>query len=324
MSLFQISKRALCCHCLAGILWFSTLAGLAQSPVFTNTAIVNGFFQTRLLITSNADFTIETSTNLKDWTPVGSQTATNNLITLVDTRGLGGFKLQFYRIALGTVASYSIGFLEFADAGGFGGGYTPDTAFPVTLNSYSAYLQVKGDTNLPAATNVFFTGPPASGLTNSPANPDNSNTNGDNGNYQSAYVTNPFIAPGGTWTVNYNASNYTFSVSTPPSTGHVVVPYPTVTVSGDTLQSVSWDYRDATTGAILGGAPAYVSNIQLQVHGSGDEGDLYDSDQLTPDVTNNVLTSTVNWPDVSGISMAYQDSDGNNYVISYDGPLDGP
>jgi hypothetical protein len=323
MNLLQTLRRAPRSHSLAGILWLSTIAGFGQAPVFTNTTVANGFFQTQVLIASNANFTIETSTNLTDWQPVGSMVATNDLITLVDPRGTAGFDRQFYRIALGSIASFNFSFLEFADAGSFGGNLTPNTSFPVMLNSYSASLDAEGDTNYPAATNVFFTGPDGSGLTNSPGNPDNSNTNGSPAFYQSSFVTNPAVAPGGTWTVNYKGSNQVFTVTAPPETGHVVVPLPTAAVSGGVLQSVSWVYEDAGSGTPLGGVPAFMSSIQLQVHGTNAANELYDSDQLPPGTTSNILTNTVTWSGVSGISMAYQDTNGINYIISFVGPASG-
>jgi hypothetical protein len=120
--------------------------------------------------------------------------------------------------------------------------------------------------------------------------------------------------------VNYKGSNETFSVADPQAASRVVVPYPTVTVSGGILQSVSWVYLDSTDGSTLGGPPAYMTSIQLQIHGSSAPNELYDSAQLTPGTTSNAPTNTVTWTDVSGISMAYQDLLGNNYVISYVGP----
>ena len=323
MTLFPTSWRALRFFYPAGILWLFTLAGFGQAPVFTNAAIVSGFFQTRILITSNAVFTIETSTNLTDWTAVDSMTATNNLITLVDDRGPAAGR-QFYRLLLGALVSFNFGFIEFANAGSFGGSFTPATTFPVTISSYSATFGVNNDTNFPAATNVFFTGPGGSGLTNSPANPANSNTNGSKANYQSQFVTSPVIGPGGTWTVGYKGSNHIFNVTAAHGSGHLVVPYPTVTVSGGILQSVSWVFRDATTGSTMVRAPMYLAGIQVLVHGTSEAGELYDSDELTSDITNNILTTSVNWSAVSGISMAYQDLDENNYVISFVGPAVGP
>ncbi|HEX3800743.1 MAG TPA: hypothetical protein VH413_18765 [Verrucomicrobiae bacterium] len=312
---------------LTGILWFSTTAVFGQAPIFTNAAIVGGFFQVQILISSNTTFTIQTSTNLATgWTSVGSMKATNNLITLIDNRGMAGMNRQFYRIFLGSTASFDFNFLEFADAGGFGGNFTPSVTFPVALDNYSANFGVKGDTNLPAAPNVFFTGPAGSGLANSPADPANSSTNSDHGNggnYQSAIISSPAIAPGGTWTVNYKGSNVMFSVPDPQAASHLVIPFPTATVSSGMLQSVSWVYRDATTGATLAGPPVFMTSIQLQVHGNSSANELFDSDNLPPGTTNSAVTSSVTWSDVSGVSMAYNDSLGNNYIINFVGPIFG-
>jgi hypothetical protein len=321
-----LSRKLRLCGCF-GVLWFSTLAGFGQTLVFTNAALVGGNFQFQILVASNTTFTIQTSTNLTDWEAVGTMTSVSNSITIMDPRGIAGFNRQYYRLSLNNSASYNIGFLEFADAGRFGGSLTPATSFPVTLNSYSATFEVSGDTGYPVATNVFFTGPGGSGLTNAPADPNNSNIGGDGGshaNYQSPIIFNPAIAPGGAWTVNYKGTNQTFSVPDPQAASRVVVPYPTATVSGGSLQSISWVYRDAATGAALGGPPAYMTHIQLQIHGSSQGGELYDSVNLTPATTSKVVTSSVTWTNVSGISMAYQDSLGNNYVISFAGPALGP
>jgi len=301
---------------MAVIFCLSAVASFAQTPVFTNAAIVDGNFQVQVLIASNTDYTIETSTNLVDWSPVGSDTAMTNVVTLVDPRGITGFDRLFYRIHTGLTASFEFHFLEFVNAGNFGGNTTPNVIFPVTLNSYSASMDVEGGSDFAAVTNVFFTGPSGFGLTNSAAAPNNSSINGNHAFYQSLNITNPPAAPGGTWTVDYNGTNHVFEVADPQAASHVVVPHPTVTVVSGILQSVSWVYRDATTGTTLGAPPAYMSSIQLQVHGSSE---LYDSPDLTPETTNHVLTSSVSWSQVSGISLSYQDTLGNNYVISFGG-----
>jgi hypothetical protein len=303
-----------------GALWYSTISGLGQAPVFTNASVVGGNFSVQILIASNQLYTVQTSTNLTGWSAVGSDTATNNLITMVDPRGTAGFSRQYYRILLGSVASFSLQFLEFANAGSFNGNPTPNTTFPVRLNSYSAGLQVNDDTDYPAATNVFFTGPAGSGLTNGPGDPSNSSINSGRENsafYQSSLIASPPAAPGGTWVVNYKGTNHTFTVTDPQAASRLVVPYPTLTVSGGVLQSVTWVYRDATTGATLSGAPAYVSNIQLQVYGNSSQPTIYTSPNLTPDTTSHTLSSPVNYSNISGIGLAYQDSLGNNYVVDY-------
>ena len=191
---------------ILGSLLYSTTAGFGQAPVFTNASVSGGTFSVQILIASNQLYTIQTSTNLTSWSSVGSDTATNNLITLVDPRGTAGFSRQYYRLMLGAVASFSLQFLEFANAGSFNGNPTPNTTFPVTLNGYSAGLQVNDDTNYPAATNVFFTGPAGSGLTNAPGDLNNSSINTGKENsafYQSSLIASPAAAPGGTWVVNY-------------------------------------------------------------------------------------------------------------------------
>jgi hypothetical protein len=86
---------------------------------------------------------------------------------------------------------------------------------------------------------------------------------------------------------------------------------------------VSWVYRDATTGATLAGPPVFMTSIQLQVHGNSSANELFDSDNLPPSATNSVVTSSVTWSDVSGVSMAYNDSLGNNYIINFAGPIFG-
>ena len=305
---------------MLGFLFYSTLAGLGQAPVFTNASVAGGTFSTQIIIASNQLYTIQVSTNLIHWDSVGSDTATNNLITLIDPRGTTGFSRQYYRVLLGATASFSLEFLEFANAGNFNSNSTPNTTFPVTLTSYSAGLQVNDDINYPAATNIFFTGPAGSGLTNAPGDPNNSSIGGGHENssfYQSPIISSPAAAPGGTWVVNYKGTNQTFTMTDPQAASRLVVVYPTLTVVGGVVQSVSWVYRDAATGTILGGAPAYVSNLQLQIYGNSSQPTLYNSLNLTPGTTSHTLTSTVNYSDISGFGLAYQDTLGNNYVVDY-------
>jgi hypothetical protein len=305
---------------ILGALWYSTFTGFGQSPVFTNASVAGGTFSAQIIITSNQLYTIQVSTNLIHWDSVGSNTATNNLITLVDPRGTAGFNRQYYRILLGAAANFSLDFLEFANAGNFNSNSTPNTTFPMRLTSYSAGLQVNDDTDYPAATNIFFTGPAGSGLTNAPGDPNNSSISGGHENssfYQSALISNPAAAPGGTWVVNYKGTNQTFTVTDPQAASRLVVVYPTLTVVGGVVQSMSWVYRDAATGTILGGAPAYVSNLQFQIYGNSSQPTIYNSPNLTPDITSHTLTSTVHYSDISGFGLAYQDTLGNNYVVDY-------
>lgn len=306
---------------LGGDVYGRFLPASTQPPIFTEAAVAGGLFHGNLKVVPGQRYTIEVSTNLTAWAPVDSISSTGtNVLTLNDPRAVTNFSGMFYRAAIGNSLppAFSFNFHEFANAGGFGGGYTPAPSYPVSLANYAAVFEVQNDFNLPAAGNVFFTGPGGSGLTNAAADPNNSYVNSSDASYQSPFVSPPAAAPGGTWTVNYHGTNITFNVSDPQAASRLVIPLPTVTVSGGIVQSVSWSYKDAATGADLGGAPAYVTGIQVQIEGA--TGRIYDSPFLAPDVTSHTLASTVNWTDVSNIFMAYDDTFGNHYVVSFSKP----
>jgi len=82
---------------------------------------------------------------------------------------------------------------------------------------------------------------------------------------------------------------------------------------------VNWVFKDAATGATVGGAPAYVTDIQVQIEGVVG-GRIYESPELAPGVTHHTLTSSVNWSNVSTMHLAYDDSLGNHYVVSFSKP----
>lgn len=286
-------------------------------PVFTNAAVVNGRFQGQLLVVPGVTYTLEISTNLTSWEAVDAVSSDGtNLLHLEDDQPATAMPRLFVRAAVGWTGTPSFGFwfFEFANGGGFGSGFTPSPSYPVTLQNYSAALAVVNDINFPAAGNVYFTGPAGSGLTNTPAW---LSMGGDDWQiYQSSRVFNPAAAPGGNWVVNYKGSNVNLTVPDPQAASRLVVPLPTANVSGDVLQSVSWVYKNATTGATLSGAPSYVTNIQVQIEGVVG-GRIYNSPELAPGVTNHTLTATVNWSNVSTVHMAYADTLGNRYVVSF-------
>ncbi|HEY5915314.1 MAG TPA: hypothetical protein VJA21_32430, partial [Verrucomicrobiae bacterium] len=292
------------------------------SPVFTNGTVSDGKFQGQLWVVPGQTYTIETSTNLTDWTPVGVLSSDGaSFLDLVDDRGVVKSGSLFYRAVLGNRlgVSYAFNIHEFAYAGGFGAGFTPSPSYPVSLSSYAAWFDVENDFGLPAATSVFFTGPTGSGLVATGADPNNSSIRGTDGWYQSPFVSSPAVAPGGTWVVNYRGTNVTFSLPDPQAAARLVVPLPTVTVSGDVVQSVSWVYRNSTSGAALAGAPAYLTDIQVQLEGIVG-GRIYDSPVLGSGATMHSLTSPVNWSNIRSLNMAYDDSLGNHYVVWFSKP----
>lgn len=289
-------------------------------PVFTNSSVAGGNFQGQLIVAPGMTYTIETSTNLQSWTPVGTVSSDGtNVLDLLDPRPVES--RMFYRASIGNVMTANLEFRihEFASAGSFGSGYTPSVPFPVSLASYSANLNVEFDTDCPPATNVFFTGPVGSSLNNQSADSNNSFTDPSSAQYQSPFVSSPAAAPGGTWTVNYKGTNHTFDIADPQAASRLVIPLPTAAVTAGVLQSVNWVYRDASTGATLVGAPGYVTDIQVQVEGLVG-GRIYESALLAPGITSDTLTTNVSWSNVSTIHMAYDDSLGNHYVVSFSKP----
>jgi hypothetical protein len=307
---------------LGGDVYGKFISSSTQPPMFTQATVSGGVFQGQLKVVPGLSYTIEISTNLPTWTPVDVVSSdTTNVISLIDSRGTANFNQMFYRVVVGNVlpASYALSIHEFANAGGFGTGYTPAPSYPVSLNSYTMLFEVQNDFNLPTATNVFFTGPSGSGLTGAAGDPNNSSLNSSDAFYQSPGVTAPAAAPGGAWTVNYHATNLTFNVPDPQAAARLAIPLPTVIVSGDVIQSVNWAYHDATTGATLGGAPAYVTDLQVQIEGIVG-GRIYNSPNLNSGVTSHTMTSSVNWSNVQTINMAYDDTLGNSYIIFFSKP----
>jgi hypothetical protein len=293
-----------------------------QPPLFMPASIGGGLFQTQLKVVPGQTYTIESSTNLRFWIARGTISSDGtNVLSMIDKKSVTHSSQLFYRAVIGNLVGASFAFTihEFANAGGFGGGFTPGPTFPVALNSYAANFFVNDDLNLPAATNVFFTGPAGAGLTSAAADPNNSSLNASDAQYQSPFVSSPAAAPGGVWRVNYHGTNITFTVPDPQAAARLVVPLPTVTVSNGLVQSVSWAYHDATTGATLGSAPAYVTDLQVQIEGMVG-GRLYNSPTLGSGITNHVLTSSVTWTNVWAMFMAYDDTLGNSYIVSFSKP----
>jgi hypothetical protein len=289
------------------------------APVFENAGMADGLPQLQLRVVPGQSYTIEISTNLATWTAVGVvRSDGTNLLDLVDEEGMGSDNQRYYRALVGDTVGpkYGFQFIEFANGGSFGGGYTPTVAYPVALVSYSALFDVENELDYPQPEEVRFTGPAGSGLFSTPANADNSWIESDYAVYQSPNVGSPPAAPGGTWVVNYRGTNVTFNMADPQAAGRLVILVPTVTVSAGVLQSVSWVYRNASTGAPLSGAPAYVTEVQVEIDGIVG-GRLYNSPELTPGTTSHVVGIPVNWSNVTMIHMTYDDTLDNHYVITF-------
>lgn len=303
------SRSLLAAWTILTFLAFSVVGGRAQHPVFTGASMrADGAFQVQLQVVPGNYYTVETSTNLLDWFPqAGFNSVTNNLITLVNPPPTDKPERLYYRARLGTALLFHFSFVHFAFGGSWGFG---QPAYPVSPHGYAASFAVDNDTGFPTATNVFFTGPPGSGLTNAPAlTLINSMLPTITATYQSSRPSSPSIATGGTWMVEYKGTNQTFKVANPQATSRLVIPFPTVSFLPNGDVRLDWAYHDAITGADLGGPPAFMTQIQAAF-------DLNVSPNLSPSITTWSFSS-IGYPREVTILMTYKDSFGNSYAVDF-------
>jgi hypothetical protein len=178
---------------------------------------------------------------------------------------------------------------------------------------YSVRLDVDNAANWPDPSQVLFTGPPGSGMTNVTAF-DALIEPGDNSAwYMSPPVATPALPPPGTWTVAFGGTPLTFDPPDAQATTRFIVPQPNLVVSNGMLAEVSWVYRDPSNGQAIATLPVYVNKIIVQVQGGVPFHRLYVSNSLTPNTTNHVFAGTVPWSDVAILSISYYDDLGNCY-----------
>ncbi|MCX8108954.1 MAG: hypothetical protein N3G20_09130, partial [Verrucomicrobiae bacterium] len=215
-------------------------------PRFGRIGVANGRVSVSLHIVPGVDYTLEISTNLIHWEPVGTVNSdATSVVELVDDEP--PFGRLFARARTGAWEKFEFFVIEFAHAGSFGGGTTATVSFPVVLSGYSAVFGAYGRGRFPAASEVYFTGPPGSGLTNTPAKQSYQGPQWIM--YASPLVAAPTVAPPGQWVVKYKGSNVQFDLPDPEAVARFVVPVPSVTVEGDRLQIVSWVYKTPRNGA---------------------------------------------------------------------------
>src|SRR5579883_1916710 len=177
-------------------------------------------------------------------------------------------------------------------------------------------FHVFNDTNPPAVNTVFFTGPPGSGLTNSPADPAFGLVqDGTNVYYLSPAVRNPAIAQGGTWTVTYRNSQNLFSVPDPQVLSHMAIPVPTVTLTNGQIAAIRWTYT-TSTGSLWPGLPSFITQARI---------DLFDpsSNPLDSEVVPPASTfvypaaNQFAWQNIGAVRMGYYDALTNQYFFNF-------
>lgn len=282
------------------------------------TVTVDGYANFEVVTPFAGVYSLLISTNLRDWESVDSlEGPTNRFFVNSYPTTMAEMGTVFVRVEVGLVPQYQFN-LDFSTAAGTLVVGTPSVGFPLSVQSYSANLEVKRIASLAPATNVFFTGPPGSGLTN--ALPEGSDLDPDNygADYWVPSLANPSVPPLGRWTVSFGGKNLFFDQ--PDAQTRFVVPHPTVVVSNSLLVSVNWVYRDPTTGQTLAGSPAFVRKVVVQVFGGIPSQEIYDSDDLPRGTTAHVFSSTLLWSMVESLTISYSDDlagNGNSYTVFY-------
>lgn len=184
--------------------------------------------------------------------------------------------------------------------------------WPKQPDRWWADLTVQNGTNFPAAGDVFFTGPPGT-LTNTPTQ------NGGGSGYKRYYdVLGPgTVPPAGTWHVQYATQALTFPMPDPQVGSRYVVMVPNVVVSNDLLTSVSWTYRNPTTGAVLAAVPDYVAGSRSVTVSDINDDTIYDSPPADRSRINHVFASPIVWSDVGWLNIGFHDNLGNEFLFGY-------
>ena len=189
-----------------------------------------------------------------------------------------------------------------------------DLGFPANLNYFLNFSVV--DTELPDPNQVFFSGPNGSQYNNSPAvffSP------GEDVNfYGIPSVSIPPYPPSGTYSVSYKGMDVTTDFDTSMAEDYHLVILPTVMLdSNNNIQSVSWTYRDPSTGDEI--SPTFpVNGFQFRItRQSGPTFSRVLNDQLS-NITNLDLSSeSIPWADVTNLDLQYHDLQNLTYNSFY-------
>jgi hypothetical protein len=271
-----------------------------EQPQFTNASIApDGLFEAQLVTELGQDYTIEVSTNLLDWRPHASfSKVATNPVTVVGSPVVVPPGRHFYRARVGSTVLFRFSFNHSAL------GKWRD--YPISFGC-TACLVVDNDTDFPAATNVLFTGPAGSGLTNAPAVA-TSSVIGTNRATYGRYCAEVTTTPTGLWTVTYKGTNLGFSMGNPDAAARLVIPDARITELPEEHVRLDWTYRDTVTGDILRSPPAFMTQVRATLEGVS-------SPFLSPSTTHWILH--VGLSREPCIEMVYRDALENTYEVHF-------
>jgi hypothetical protein len=298
---------------ITGTVKNSSNAPIANIFVFANATINGTNYNAGVQTDANGNYSLgvvngawQLSPDCSGLSSLGYGCPNNQTVTISGANGVADFIVP-------PPPQYSFFFRHFVYGGDFGNGLMPAATYPITVGGYNAVLLAQNDINYPPPGNVFFTGPPGSGMNNAATSAQN--LGGNSASYISVRVNNPPNAPGGTWSVNYNGNIMTFVAPDPQISTHLVVPRPTATVSNGILTRVTWLYTDVN-GNALPGTPAVVTNIQVQIFDQN-LNNIDASALLPPAPTTYTPLTSLPWSSIGRIRMFYIDNLNNRYLVNF-------
>jgi len=288
----------------------STLPGL----YLTNAVVLPdgcAQFEVRTPDATNA-FALLSSFDLRTWNYATALNSGTNRYVITSPSPISSIDAVFLGAAPLGQAIYS---LDFSFRNFWNGPLTngtPVMSWPQQIQNWQVSLQVGNCTNLTAATNVLFSGPSGTGITNEPTvdGPDS----GYGGTYDSDLFASSPSPPGGTWTVQYGTNLLALGTPDPQLANHYVVMVPSFVVSNGQLSSFSWTYHNRNTGAILGTAPSFVARIEFEIYGA-DDNEIYER-TLGHSFSNFVFSQAIEWTN-SMLNIEYVDTLNNRYEFQY-------
>jgi len=231
--------------------------------------------------------------------------------------GIVGFD-SFTDAGLLTTASpiqFGFSFRQFAQGGSFLNNTNATPQFPVAINGYRAELIVTGTTNFASPTQVFFTGPAGSGLTNTSSGPNGFSQSSTAGFYFSPKIRQPAVAPAGNWSVSYEGTLVNFTEPDPEVASHLLVAVPRVVLSNEFVKTVTWAYFDPSGNAVAG-TPAVLNWIQVQEFDAAGTA-FYSSPALAPGTSSYTFTDPLAWTNLDTLRFLYEDNLNNSYIIAF-------
>lgn len=219
-------------------------------------------------------------------------------------------------------------------AGNFGSNTTPTLKTPAGIDGYRFNFGVwdKYEVNFPTV--VYFVGPLGSQLTGQPNDspPHEFEQSRCYGSpwISTASIPSPGLPPSGEYKVTYGAKTLTFNLADQSSVpSKILLAVPTVTVSGEIVQKISWVYKRGDGSDLTIDPATIMTDILFAIDGTGSpyetypqQNRIFNSYNLPPSTTESTIPNSqswsLQWSNVTSIMMAYNDLYGNHVVVSWD------